>query len=729
MRLTLRTLLAYLDDRLPPGAAKEIGQKVTTSPFATELAERIRSVVRRRRLAKESVGQKSIDANLIAEYLDDQLTPELVALIERQILSSDATLAEVAATHQIIGTLKDPVELGGSLKGRLYRLGPQPDAEEQDAEVAASDSGWKPLEAQAVRQKRSPMLLLGAMTLGWLALVATDSNLFQSKTSPAPNSDAEVLAQGDPDVEVGEVAEPADVVKPNERDMANMEVVANANGTDAQQAQLVDAGSGNVNLPSSGPGLATPPAQTSDSTTPRKPAADPVAVTGAGGEMNATDTTASDSDPAMVPDTASAASDTGAAVNSEQTTSPAVADNSPAPIDLVDRYAMAVLLADDSTAWTWAANSNVDTTSPAWESEGRWTGPMANSVFGIPAPFDVQLLSPELGWQVMLHGASLFRAAADGSIIEIIDGELMLQQLDMGSPPKAFTVSGGGDSFQIAVPELSRKVGVSVRPLPINLADSTESVEPTSFLPIGQNCLITVYAADAPATVKIGDDEISVAMGMQLQWQSGSDVLPTPESSILPDWIFDITKPKTDSTNELLAATATAFRSSQSVETAADSLLENRNPLMAGYSVNLPGLIRQLSLLSGTLLETEDSTVRKATITQLQYIQQTSPGAKERITELLRSRLPEADTENAMKLLSGISPVAAEDRSESAWLVGMLSHARAPLRGLAIYNLEQLTGQTETYMADDEPGRRSGAVRRWNRLLSRNDGRILPASE
>ncbi len=87
MRLTLRTLLAYLDDRLSPANAREIGQKIAKSPFATELEERIKSVVRRRRLAKESVDQKTIDPNLIAEYLDDQLTPELVALIEKEILS------------------------------------------------------------------------------------------------------------------------------------------------------------------------------------------------------------------------------------------------------------------------------------------------------------------------------------------------------------------------------------------------------------------------------------------------------------------------------------------------------------------------------------------------------------------------------------------------------------------------------------------------------------------
>ena len=48
MRLTLRTLLAYLDDALDPAQAKVIGQKLAESPSALELVERIRKVTRRR---------------------------------------------------------------------------------------------------------------------------------------------------------------------------------------------------------------------------------------------------------------------------------------------------------------------------------------------------------------------------------------------------------------------------------------------------------------------------------------------------------------------------------------------------------------------------------------------------------------------------------------------------------------------------------------------------------
>ena len=50
MRLTLRTLLAYLNDTLEPTQAREIGKKVNESDFAAGLVERIKEVVRKRRL-------------------------------------------------------------------------------------------------------------------------------------------------------------------------------------------------------------------------------------------------------------------------------------------------------------------------------------------------------------------------------------------------------------------------------------------------------------------------------------------------------------------------------------------------------------------------------------------------------------------------------------------------------------------------------------------------------
>ena len=127
MRLTLRTLLAYLDDVLSPDATKVIGQKIQESPMAQLLVSRIREVMRRRRLkAPEVFGpEMGIDPNIIAQYLDNTLPAEEYADVERVLLSSDELLAETASCHQILTLLLgEPKEVSQASRERLYALGP-----------------------------------------------------------------------------------------------------------------------------------------------------------------------------------------------------------------------------------------------------------------------------------------------------------------------------------------------------------------------------------------------------------------------------------------------------------------------------------------------------------------------------------------------------------------------------------------------------------------------------
>src|SRR5262245_559736 len=126
MRLTLRTLLAYLDDTLEPSQAKLIGQKVAESDTAQELIARIKQVTRRRRLTTPppagGPGGK-IDANTIAEYLDNSVSAEQLAEVEQICLASDVHLAEVAACHQILTLIMgEPALVPPTAKQRMYTL-------------------------------------------------------------------------------------------------------------------------------------------------------------------------------------------------------------------------------------------------------------------------------------------------------------------------------------------------------------------------------------------------------------------------------------------------------------------------------------------------------------------------------------------------------------------------------------------------------------------------------
>ena len=126
MRLTLRTLLAYLDDLLEPSQAKELGAKIQESEVASQLVSKIRDVIRKRRLTAPVVSGPGcdLDANLVAEYLDNTLPADGVTDLERICLESDVHLAEVAASHQILTlVLGEPVDIGPLSRERMYALG------------------------------------------------------------------------------------------------------------------------------------------------------------------------------------------------------------------------------------------------------------------------------------------------------------------------------------------------------------------------------------------------------------------------------------------------------------------------------------------------------------------------------------------------------------------------------------------------------------------------------
>jgi len=137
MRLTLRTLLAYMDDILEPADHEDLGKKIEASDFASELIHRSRDTVRRLRLGAPAVlasGSDDVldsinlsDANSVSEYLDNTLPPEKVADFERMCLEPgnvpDMHLAEVASCHHVLTmVLGEPAEVDAELKSRMYQL-------------------------------------------------------------------------------------------------------------------------------------------------------------------------------------------------------------------------------------------------------------------------------------------------------------------------------------------------------------------------------------------------------------------------------------------------------------------------------------------------------------------------------------------------------------------------------------------------------------------------------
>jgi hypothetical protein len=160
VRLTLRTLLAYLDDTLEPLEIKTIGQKVAESETAQELIARIKQTTRRRRITTPpATGPNSFDPNMVADYLDNELSAEQVAELEKICLDSDVHLAEVASCHQILTlVLGEPATVSAPAYQRMYALVQGREAIPFRKAAAASGNAAAPTGADADADE---MFLLG----------------------------------------------------------------------------------------------------------------------------------------------------------------------------------------------------------------------------------------------------------------------------------------------------------------------------------------------------------------------------------------------------------------------------------------------------------------------------------------------------------------------------------------------------------------------------------------
>ncbi len=204
-RLTLRTLLAYIDDTLDAAEARELGKQVAESEEARLLVERIKKVTRRRGLATPVASDpedETADPNTVAAYLDNTLDPERVKELEEICLKSDVHLAEVAACHQILTLLlTEPVRVPPRAHRRMYEIvkppasipnrlpnkklpvvGPAPDSEADEAETtdAAFLLGMKRYSSSASLAERvvlfatAGVLLLILTTGVWMSLPRPD---------------------------------------------------------------------------------------------------------------------------------------------------------------------------------------------------------------------------------------------------------------------------------------------------------------------------------------------------------------------------------------------------------------------------------------------------------------------------------------------------------------------------------------------------------------------------
>ncbi len=634
MRLTLRTLLAYLDDRLPPANAREIGQKINNSPFATELTERIREVKRRRRLAAPNTRQPVIEANLMAEYLDDQLTPELVARVETEILASDTMLAEVAAAHEVLGMLRDPVTVEPRLRDRLYGLDPTGATDfvralTADAQVPKMQSSvvseWRPLASRMVSSRKLPGVIAVALGLLWLGSVVSDGVLFGTGGSPASGADGNPSVQEEAVIADAD-AQPEETLEtirkaPGDADAAASSVVA-----DAPAGATSTADAANADLAALDPGTAVPD--------PPLPIDELVAAADA-----------------VLPDVAKPEAGVpaaGVAVPASDVPGPAVDNNAePAPIFL--QADSRIVLSLDEQVNRWVKLSDIP--------GGNAVDPAPNLVdcrpliaqrwFGIPESFEVVVSTDSAGWTATLPGAAIVRIhEGDLSGLDVLSGRLLLRA-DKAvawhdqSPPR-FALGTGFQTSELVLQTPDTVLGIEV----MARADAPDSdsnpavAEVRSILPMDADLLVRLTVVDGSVTLKSpgSDVETPIARGHGVSWMildmTGFTALTPeigPSLAALPAWLLGQGNQDVPETINLRNQLLGALSEGDDPGDAVLRLLDDRNPQAGVMAVQLLSMTRDVERLLGIVFEPRDETVHRAAIDGLSAIAMSSGSGRQAI--------------------------------------------------------------------------------------------------
>lgn len=166
MRLSLRTLLAFEDKVFDLEQQRQLERLIPQHKAATAILGRIRGVVRDPSLGVPGMVDRheELDPNLVAAYLDHQMSPEYLEQFESFCLTEDKFLGELASVHHIVSNvLGEPARTNRECRFRCYELYRQVEAASPNAapEAPPISGGFENVpsdeERQIISMRRSPM--------------------------------------------------------------------------------------------------------------------------------------------------------------------------------------------------------------------------------------------------------------------------------------------------------------------------------------------------------------------------------------------------------------------------------------------------------------------------------------------------------------------------------------------------------------------------------------------
>lgn len=684
MRLTLRTLLAYVDDTLPPAQAREIGTRIAEVPEAAVLMQKLRDVIRRRRISAPNLTGPGSgpDPNIVGDYLESSLAPADVVELEQLCYRSDMHLAEVAACHKILSlVLGDPVEVPQDMRERMYALGrsnksPLPQQEASPSAAVAAEREQAATAEQSMRStealfedgipdylKRGPgsrrwttgafVLLLGIV---WLALFMPDFHTWKNAPPEQEGTPEELVAQAEP--------------KPD--------TIPEAPATPAQPAGAASADGQPAKVPAA-PAAMEPNAVVKVGDDNTVPLPEPLAVP----------------EPAEMPEP-------------KEMTKPAPAEVAPAVPVVPAAPALPVAFAGGDGVFL-----HRDASGLPWMATNEPTLLKVGAQYASPVPFSTELQVGNQLVDLRLEPGTLIQRLPG------VEGETLALHLDRGRMELMRVVAEGHPRIRVEVgsrvwtielTEPGTIVGVAV-----DLPEPT-GLPGTGMLRLGGG----IQVAAGVAMIALGEEApIRLAPDTgRLAWpQVGMGVMPDPVLPGFP-WLNADQTVVTSAATTYARMFAKEFMMGGSVADNISPVVDNRSAKLAEFAVQtmaltdyLPGMVRGL--------KADHEEARIAAIVGLRTWLVRDPANEELLRGELGRSFRDADVSPIVRLLWGYSAADAMNTETSAKLVALLGHEEIAVRELAFYHVAQLTGRKYDYRPLDPPARRRAAELRWEDHLKR----------
>ncbi|MBM79555.1 MAG: hypothetical protein CMJ78_03045 [Planctomycetaceae bacterium] len=748
MRLTLRTLLAYLDDILDPSDAREIGQKATESSFASELISRIRDVMRQRRLTAPEVSGPGagLDPNSVSEYLDNTLPPENVADIERVCLESDVHLAEVAACHQILTlVLGEPVEVLPEMRERIYSLGPKAkQAVEKEPRTNGRPAAKAPTKKPGSFDDQIPdylkpkpvwkrvvvpvcvMLLFGI----WV------STLFLEDSSGLPQ-----MFRGRSDGSMGHVQTPIASNDEGEPTVPEGNSEPKIDNAVAETTTTDIADATNSTTPKIPGGLnATPPADL-----PEVPFETP---------PKEVESVTEETPPVETPTAPSLPIETPTVADNNATATPtANASETPAAPDTIESPTTVTPEPKD------VANNSVKPALPTPIQEPalpvKFTSPD-----GVMLHYDVE----RSGWfvfpnrQAVPNNQWVATPEPYTNVLDVGDGMCRVKMQGNTAVRTLGATNAGLNGFEIVRGKISFEAGpaMSINPdehpvLGVQINDEYWRLE---LLTPDARCGIQI---DRRAATKLEQDlgrysydgALYVVSG-SVRWISSSGEAETieirdwrpltpelreaakdpeqvqPKEPLLdvPEWLDDLKK-STRVTQQSAKLFEREFDDEQAIGLFMPAVIKAPRPRISELAVQCLALTNNHEALVQAIAQSEHEESRMAAIHGLRTWLPTAVENRKLLRDALSKYFQPNDIDTMYELLWGYEKKSGTNKYTSHNLVSWLQHDHIAIRELAIYHIQAITGKRNDFRANASEPRRQASVNRWLTLLKK-EGTLIP---